>query len=552
MQRMTSFKKQSLVIMLLVVAPVILGLIACDVYIMNAIFHTNVRENYSARLNSAGQSVSTRLSTIEGYMNSFMAAGTDFNLLSFPVDDMQLFDSTQRILERYKYVMHTDSELSGFLIYSSINDYYRIIENRDTGYISSAAMLSYLKGELAGGAINQAGWYRADIDGRAYMLRIMSMKNAYQMCFIDEEKFLAALTRTLSTGANEQLAFGEAGQAPAAFTITQEGGYRQIRLSSQTPELFAPLVMTADYAVQVLPEQALFIAVTLLLLLALIPVGIQIFRKTLLQPIESLGDTIARVRSGDMSAKVVYAGNVAEYAQLSRTFNEMMEEIEKLTIQRYEQQLEVQRTELQYLHLQIRPHFYLNCLKIVYGLAQCRDFATIQKLILLLSDYLRGIWSNESSITVEEEIHHVSTFVELNNLCNGEKVRYDAHVDDQARGFPLPPLLVLTFVENAIKHARVAEKELHVSLRVHVLETGDGRYLNISITDDGPGFTPQQLETLNSPLPQEEETAGHFGIFNIKERLHLIYQGRASITFMSAGGAGIEIFLPFEAEEATE
>jgi len=548
-RKMRSFKRHALKIILLVIVPVILGLIVCDIYIMNAIFHTNVKENYSARLVSTGQRVESDLKTIEEYMNAFMSVveGSDFTFLSMQSDEILLFESSQRVLERYRSMMSINEHLTGFLIYSQVNDYYRIIENRNSGYVSSPAMLDYLKEHIAAAGRGPNGWFTGQVDGRRYLLRIVRLGKAYQMCFIDEEKYLAALSGLLDTGAGEKLRFDPEETHGQPFAITRTNGYRQIQLCYHSEGLFAPLVMEADYVIQMLPAQAAIMMMTLLMLLALVPIGIVAFRQTLLKPIERLGEGIARVRSGDMEAKIDYQGTVEEYAQLSRTFNEMTEEITRLTIQRYEQRLEVQRTELQYLHLQIRPHFYLNCLKIVYSLAQCRDYATIQKLILLLSDYLRGIWRNASSVTLEEEIHHVATFVELNNLCNKEKVRCDIQVDKTANDFALPPLLALTFVENAIKHARVAEKELHVSLRAHVLQTEDGRYLNMTITDDGPGFTPEQLEVLNAPQPKE--SPGHVGIYNVRERLQLIYEGRASITFMSTGGAAVEIFLPYPQQE---
>jgi two-component system sensor histidine kinase YesM len=546
MQRMTSFRRRSLQITLLVIVPIIICLVACGIYILNAILNTNVSQAFSARLTTIGQNAEVRLSAIESYMISFVVAGTDFNVLSFPVNHVKLFDSTQRILERYRNIMYTDAQLTGFLITSPINDYYRIIENKNVGYIAAKPLRAYLDEGMAQGTLDQSNWFLDEIDGTLYLLRVMSLGSAHQMCFVNAENFLNDLLR--GANPNEILSFGSRDDQSPAYRLVWESGQRRIILRDEKSELFAPLVLNAPYDIDVLPLQWVFISITLLALLAFIPLGIVIFRKVLLYPMEQFDGTLERIRGGRMDARMDYRGNVVEYDEVSRSFNEMMNEIQELKIRQYEQALEVQRTELQYLHLQIRPHFYLNCLKIVYSLAECRDFSRIQRLILLLSDYLRGIWRNTYAITVQDEMHHVSTFIALNNMCNEQAVVYTEDVDLNASGILLPPLLVLTFVENAVKHGRTSGKQLHITVRMQRMDTPDGSYLNVSISDNGPGFTPEQLQSLNSPDGIHSDRQQQFGIYNIRERLQLVYQGRANLAFLSAGGASVEVFIPCEKE----
>ena len=88
-----------------------------------------------------------------------------------------------------------------------------------------------------------------------------------------------------------------------------------------------------------------------------------------------------------------------EFAQVNDTFNRMINTITNLKIESYERklaareaELAAEKAELTSLRMQIQPHFYLNCLKNIYGLAQMGSFQEIQDEILLLSKHLRYIF----------------------------------------------------------------------------------------------------------------------------------------------------------------
>ena len=66
----------------------------------------------------------------------------------------------------------------------------------------------------------------------------------------------------------------------------------------------------------------------------------------------------------------------------------MVSEIEKQKMLSYEETIEKQKAQMQYLQLQLKPHFYLNGLKTLNALTLARDWEKSQELILHISEQM--------------------------------------------------------------------------------------------------------------------------------------------------------------------
>ena len=64
----------------------------------------------------------------------------------------------------------------------------------------------------------------------------------------------------------------------------------------------------------------------------------------------------------------------------------------------YDRLLQVQKTKMQYYQIQIRPHFFLNCMKNLYAMAEGKKYEKIQEMILTLSSYLRAVLKDYSAL----------------------------------------------------------------------------------------------------------------------------------------------------------
>ncbi|MEW9701266.1 sensor histidine kinase [Paenibacillus sp. SI8] len=99
-------------------------------------------------------------------------------------------------------------------------------------------------------------------------------------------------------------------------------------------------------------------------------------RSVLLKPMNTLILGMKRIMRGDLNIRL-NENHSSEFSFLMSTFNNMVTEISRLKIDVYEEKLRSQEAEFGLLQLQIRPHFYLNSLSIIYSLAAIKEKATI-------------------------------------------------------------------------------------------------------------------------------------------------------------------------------
>lgn len=166
--------------------------------------------------------------------------------------------------------------------------------------------------------------------------------------------------------------------------------------------------------------------------------------------------------------------------------------------------------QLEYLKFQINPHFFMNTLNNIHALV---DIAPEQakSSIVVLSKMMRYILyeGNKKNIPLEREIECINNYVSLMKMRYTEKVQIEleepARTGLQSTGDEVPPLLFITFVENAFKHG---VSYLHDS------------YIHIRIAIEEQHIV---FECANSMAEHPNQEKGGIGLDNVKKRLSLLY-----------------------------
>ena len=198
---------------------------------------------------------------------------------------------------------------------------------------------------------------------------------------------------------------------------------------------------------------------------------------------------------------------------------------------------------------QIRPHFFLNCLSLIHGIADAQGEEMITHITRVLSEYIRYNYRDSGKErNLQEELEHVKKYVELQKLRYGEDAfRFEVIEDAQVGESHIPSLVLQTLVENSVVHAVNLDRMVEISVYITSEVYEDGKYLYLCVSDTGKGISPEIMEAIEKDLPIVYNGRKHVGLQNIKRRLMLLYGERASMTIQNMGenyGAIVEIRIP--------
>ncbi|MDD2955303.1 MAG: histidine kinase, partial [Oscillospiraceae bacterium] len=290
-------------------------------------------------------------------------------------------------------------------------------------------------------------------------------------------------------------------------------------------------------------------------LVLMMAVAISVMQSSILAPLKSLVDAMNNIRRGDFSAQIEIENSGEEFRLVNDTFNAMIREIKRLKVDIYEEKLLRQKTRQQYYQLQIQPHFFMNSLNMIYQFAQIKNFELVQKLAMHLSAYFRYSLKNEAElVSLKDELAHVENYLDIQKIRYPYNLKTTVEVEPEMEEIQIPPLIIQTFIENAIKYAVNMDAVTEIGLKAEKVEGYVRRYLKISIYDDGPGFSREVLGALENGQRIFDSTREHVGIFNVQQRLWLIYQGNGDITFRNREphGALVEVVIPIENKQEEE
>ena len=186
------------------------------------------------------------------------------------------------------------------------------------------------------------------------------------------------------------------------------------------------------------------------------------------------------------------------------------------------------------LQAQVEPHFLFNTLASVRALVR-QDPAQAEATLDALVDFLRATIPKLREdrglhATLGQQLDLCSSYLALMQVRMGGRLTYDVRADEVLRAAPFPPSLLITLVENAIKHGIEPRPGPG---RIEIDAVRDGDTLRVQVRDDGAGLQPG-LST-------------GVGLANVREQLAARYGARAAFVLSPAAeGRGVcaEIRVP--------
>lgn len=148
--------------------------------------------------------------------------------------------------------------------------------------------------------------------------------------------------------------------------------------------------------------------------------------------------------------------------------------------------------ELEAIKAQINPHFIYNCLNSIQYFSYKNDYEPVNTYLDLFAKLIRQTmqYSQETFITLDEEIDYLSNYLKLEKVRFKEKLNYYLEIEENISGDTLiPAMLIQPYIENALKHGVTKLRDNSGRVWIKITQNKDG-WLHISIEDNGPGIQP--------------------------------------------------------------
>ncbi|MEH7494026.1 sensor histidine kinase [Neobacillus niacini] len=553
----------------LIIGPLIIVHIVNNYYAVEVI-RNQVAQSNKNMLNVYMNQIDQSLDGVENYIYQITNTNTDLYYLEFnetlEKNDYEL--AKLRLFQSINNQAYFYPSIDSIFIYSSAYDDFLNTQKFADNYIERLAAAEEIKRLLKENPeqISAGRWNIWKGDKENYLLNFIKVEDVYVGAWVNMDKLILPF---------KYIDFGDTGRALLATSDNQpltnkefveeekidlsfKGNNYAILGENERFVVMKEKSTKADfYLLALIPESEILerlpflerissvITVVAVLFLFLF---IFIMRKVFLQPINQIVAAMKKLRRGDLDIRLPQKRNSTEFEVVNETFNHMISEIKDLKINVYEEKLNLQRAELKHLQLQINPHFFLNSLNIIYNLAQVKEFSLIQEMSKCLANYFRFMFrSNSYFVRLEEELNHTENYLRIQELRFPETFSYHVDSPEELRECKIPPLVIQTIAENSIKHAFNLDEQLEIHILVKQ-DTENPGYIEITIQDTGEGFPEDVLLSLQKEVPLSAQEGERIGIWNVKQRLALLYHEKTQIQFFNQQGKGatVKIQLPID------
>lgn len=264
---------------------------------------------------------------------------------------------------------------------------------------------------------------------------------------------------------------------------------------------------------------------------------------TITAPIQRLVDKMKSASAGKLDISVSYSSN-DELAVLYNQFNLMMQKIQTLLNDIYEEQNAKQKMEVQLLQSQINPHFLYNTLNTIKSLIELDMKETAVKAVSAMSTFYRNSLSKgQFIIPLRQELILTEQYLYIQNLRYMDFVDYEITYESswEDHGAEIPKLTIQPVVENIFVHG-LTNQMCHIHLNVSI----KNNTIYISISDNGSGIPREKLTELNRSIRDFKTARYSFGLPSINHRISLLYGENYGLTIKSSpeNGTTVTIAIP--------
>lgn len=190
---------------------------------------------------------------------------------------------------------------------------------------------------------------------------------------------------------------------------------------------------------------------------------------------------------------------------------------------RKELEKEKLNSELAFLKNQISPHFFFNTLNNIFSLIGI-DPPQAQDSVLKLSGLMRYLLyeSDHGETLLSHEVDFMKHYIDLMRLRLTPRVELQVNFSKSIVDCQVPPLLFISFIENAFKHG---------------ISSRDNSFIHISLTADEKQIVFHCNNSLGKSSQPGDGQYGGIGLENVRKRLQLLFANKHKLDIQQTDDA---------------
>ncbi|MBS5214237.1 MAG: histidine kinase [Clostridiales bacterium] len=559
-----SIKKRLMVCAVSFIVPIIVFLMASNLYAAH-LLRGQVSASNRNTVKLYAEQMNTKFTDIKNYL---LSLGNNFAVEQVGVSKSY----NEKILAGYRLQSEFQKGLSlyhtivdGFFMYDPVYEIYM----KEMTNVKSVAWQNEMEQKIRELTKKEeiqkqisAEWFNIQIGGKYYVVRIYHIYGIYYGSWSDVERVLDEMVTIPIEGAETVLLLDK-----EKVPMTSDEKYKSEEMNWE--EDFSDYYLTGPekryvvigesiengtyYFVALILDQEiqkgiyLFGVCTAALIcisIILLWMFIRYSKEELAIPLERTVQMIERVEEGDLDVVLSTESNTTEFYVLNDSFNKMLKEIKNLKIKVYEEKIEKQKAQLDFLQIQTNPHFFINAMNVLYNYARLDNMEMVKNMTLSLVKHFRYTLYGETWVLLEEEVEFIQNYLHIQKLktANMSKIQIETEIPKEVLEEKIPIMTIQPFVENSIKYGESEEGEV----KIWIDAEKENGVLKICVRDNGEGFDEEVLEALNKEQCVVREGKKRIGIYNVQSRLSILYgEEGAKIHFSNGedGGAVVKIWL---------
>ena len=179
--------------------------------------------------------------------------------------------------------------------------------------------------------------------------------------------------------------------------------------------------------------------------------------RVMVKPTKKLVDSMTAYQEGNFDSRFKVESQ-DEISQIGMVYNQMADKVQNLIEKNYTLEIANREAEIEFLKMQINPHFLYNCLDTISWLGFSNGNSEITDLAVALGKFLRASIKREDYYTVKQEMEVVDNYLFIQKYRFGDKIEIRHNIPDEVLNFYMPSFIIQPVIENSIVRVKLLKE----------------------------------------------------------------------------------------------